>query len=353
MSFVDIIKVAKSYHGQKVLKDISISIQEGEFVTFLGPSGCGKSTLLRAVAGLNDIDAGTIMVAGKDITPLPPRDRRVGMVFQSYALFPNMNVYDNIAFGLKMEGIKKEEIRRQVAEMIGIVDLKGKEHQYPSQLSGGQQQRVALARALVKKPRILLLDEPLSALDAKIRRTLRNEIRSLQRKLNMTTIFVTHDQEEALTVSDRIFVMRQGEIEQAGTPHDIYTSPRTEFVARFIGHYNVWSGEDAAACFAGMDSKPGVLYAVRPEIIRLEAADEKADEPAALPTDANDGTSLIGTGTVAHATVLGNIIRFEVHAGNLRISVDMLHDAAVHALPSGSSVRLRVPRQELKELRSD
>lgn len=348
MSYVYINGVTKSYNGHKVLKDISLSIHEGEFVTFLGPSGCGKSTLLRAIAGLNDIDAGAIMVAGKDISMLPPKDRKVGMVFQSYALFPNMNVYDNIAFGLKMEGMKKEEIRQLVSDMIGTVDLRGKEEQYPHQLSGGQQQRVALARALVKKPRILLLDEPLSALDAKIRRTLRDEIRTLQRKLNMTTIFVTHDQEEALTVSDRIFVMKQGIIEQSGSSGEIYTSPRTEFVARFIGNYNVWSGEDVSDCFAATECKPGVSYAVRPEMIRLE----KIDQLSKQPTKAEGDNYLIGRGTIAFSTVLGNIIRFEVQANNLSVTVDLLHDGSVRSLQPGSSVQLRVPKEELKELAS-
>lgn len=340
MSFVEIRNVTKLYGKTKVLDEISLSIEEGEFITLLGPSGCGKSTLLRAIAGLNDIDGGTISIGGRDITNLPPRNRNVGMVFQSYALFPNMTVFDNIAFGLKMDGLSKREIAPLVEDMMGIIDMKGKENRYPSQLSGGQQQRVALARSLVKKPTVLLLDEPLSALDAKIRRTLRNEIRQIQKRLNMTTIFVTHDQEEALTISDRIYVMNQGIIEQSGTPHDIYTTPRTEFVAKFIGNYNVWSREDLRGVPLSGVPDQGEMFAVRPEAIRI------ATDPHRFVGE--EGSK--AEGEIKGITILGNIIRFEVKISGLSVNVDALHEQSVQSFNIGSRVVIFIPRDEWKSL---
>ncbi|CAN7594502.1 ABC transporter ATP-binding protein [Peribacillus frigoritolerans] len=210
MSYVTIEQVTKGYDNQLVLNNISLTLKKGEFATLLGQSGCGKSTLLRSIAGLEDVDVGRILIDGKDITDLSPRQREVGMVFQSYALFPNMNVFDNIAYGLKMKKVKN--LKSKVNNMIDMVDLIGKEESYPHQLSGGQQQRVALARALVMEPKVLLLDEPLSALDAKIRKSLQKELKRIQKELDITTIFVTHDQEEAMTMSDRIFVMNKDKL---------------------------------------------------------------------------------------------------------------------------------------------
>jgi putative spermidine/putrescine transport system ATP-binding protein len=339
MSFVNIRGVTKSFAQNKVLNQVSLSIAQGEFVTLLGPSGCGKSTLLRAVAGLNPIDEGTIEVGGKDITRLPPKNRNVGMVFQSYALFPNMTVYDNISFGLKMEGLKKEQIRPMVDEMLSIIDLKGKEDSYPNQLSGGQQQRVALARSLVKRPTVLLLDEPLSALDAKIRRSLRGEIRAIQQRLKMTTIFVTHDQEEALTISDRIFVMKNGEIEQVGTPNEIYTAPASEYVARFIGNYNVWSREQLQGRPVSGVPGHGEMFAVRPEAIRFAGQNEEA------------GTDDVeADGKVSLVTILGNVLRFEVDVAGLPVTVDMLSGQSIDHLGTGTPVRLLIPRSEWKNV---
>jgi putative spermidine/putrescine transport system ATP-binding protein len=341
MNFVEIRDMTKTYNNNKVLNQVSLSVAEGEFVTLLGPSGCGKSTLLRALAGLNDIDNGTITVGGKDITHLPPKRRNIGMVFQSYALFPNMTAYDNIAFGLKMEGLSKAEIRPLVEEMIALIDLKGKENSYPDQLSGGQQQRVALARSLVKKPAVLLLDEPLSALDAKIRRTIRTEIRHIQRRLKMTTIFVTHDQEEALTISDRIFVMNHGNIEQEGTPQEIYTSPRSEYVARFIGNYNVWSRDQLQGLpFEGVPNG-GEIFAVRPEAIVLADPEESSSA----------GELITAVGTITMTTVLGNVIRFEVNVAGLIVTVDTLHEQSVHKLRNGSFVKLFIPHTEWKSIK--
>jgi iron(III) transport system ATP-binding protein len=234
--------VNKSFGAFHALRDISLSIAEREFVCFLGPSGCGKTTLLRAIAGLDIQTTGRISQAGRDVSSLPPSARDVGIVFQSYALFPNLSVIDNVGYGLVSRGTAREARKARVRELLALVGLSEHGHKYPAQLSGGQQQRVALARALATSPGLLLLDEPLSALDAKVRQYLRGELRALQRKLGVTTIMVTHDQEEALTMADRIVVMNMGNIEQVGTPAEIYGQPKTPFVADFIGAMNFFKG---------------------------------------------------------------------------------------------------------------
>jgi iron(III) transport system ATP-binding protein len=230
--------IRKTFGAFTALEGIDLDIHKGEFVCFLGPSGCGKTTLLRIIAGLEVQSAGRIEQAGRDISRLPPAERDYGIVFQSYALFPNLTVADNVAYGLVNRKRPKAEVAGRVKELVSLVGLPGSEGKYPAQLSGGQQQRIALARALATKPGLLLLDEPLSALDAIVRVHLRQEIRSLQRKLGVTTIMVTHDQEEALSVADRIVVMNQGAIEQVGTPMQIYRDPATPFVADFVGRIN-------------------------------------------------------------------------------------------------------------------
>jgi iron(III) transport system ATP-binding protein len=230
--------IRKSFGTFEALKDIDLTIEKGEFVCFLGPSGCGKTTLLRIIAGLEAQTAGRIEQNGRDISSLPPAQRDYGIVFQSYALFPNLSVADNVAYGLVNRKLPRDQIRTRVAELLKLVGLPGSEDKHPAQLSGGQQQRIALARALATSPGLLLLDEPLSALDAIVRVHLRQEIRSLQRKLGVTTIMVTHDQEEALAVADRIVVMNQGVIEQVGTPLQVYRDPATLFVADFVGRIN-------------------------------------------------------------------------------------------------------------------
>jgi iron(III) transport system ATP-binding protein len=237
-AYLQIDSLWKAFGDFVALKDVSLSIKEGEFVCFLGPSGCGKTTLLRAVAGLDLQTRGTIRQAGKDISTLPPSKRDYGIVFQSYALFPNLTIEKNIAFGLENARRPKAEIASRVAELLALVGLSSQAKKYPAQLSGGQQQRIALARAIAVAPGLLLLDEPLSALDAKVRVHLRHEIKELQRKLGVTTIMVTHDQEEALSMADRIVVMNHGVIEQVGTPTEIYRHPKTLFVADFIGETN-------------------------------------------------------------------------------------------------------------------
>ena len=246
-AFLTIRGIAKAFDAFVALRDIDLSIRKGELVCFLGPSGCGKTTLLRIIAGLEVQSAGTIVQAGRDISRLPPIRRDYGIVFQSYALFPNLSVNANVAYGLVNERRGRAEIARRVAELLTLVGLPDSGAKYPAQLSGGQQQRVALARALATAPGLLLLDEPLSALDALERVRLRTEIRDLQRRLGVTTIMVTHDQEEALSVADRIVVMNQGVIEQIGTPEEIYRFPQSPFVADFVGKINVLRGHAAGA----------------------------------------------------------------------------------------------------------
>jgi iron(III) transport system ATP-binding protein len=237
--FLDLRRVRKEFGGFTALQGIDLGIRQGEFVCFLGPSGCGKTTLLRIIAGLETQTAGEIWQGGRDISRLPPAQRDYGIVFQSYALFPNLSVADNVAYGLVNRKVPRAQISKRVGELVKLVGLPGSEAKYPAQLSGGQQQRIALARALAASPGLLLLDEPLSALDALERVRLRSEIRALQQKLGVTTIMVTHDQEEALSVADRIVVMNQGAIEQVGTPMDIYREPASPFVADFVGKVNV------------------------------------------------------------------------------------------------------------------
>lgn len=226
MSFLRIEAVSKSFAANTVVKEFDLPVNKGEFISFLGPSGCGKTTVLRMVAGFETPSSGSIVIDGQDVTKLPPNRRRIGMVFQAYALFPNMNVFDNVAFGLKIAKKPKAEIHSRVMEMLKLIHLDHLAERYPYQMSGGQQQRVALARALAPKPQVLLLDEPLSALDAKIRVSLREEIRQIQRQLGITTVFVTHDQEEALSISDRIVVMNGGRADQIGTPRRSTIIPR-------------------------------------------------------------------------------------------------------------------------------
>ncbi|WP_445683305.1 ABC transporter ATP-binding protein [Sporosarcina sp. FSL W7-1349] len=263
MEFLSVKNVSKTFGNFTALNDINISIQKGEFVCLLGPSGCGKTTLLRLIAGLEEPNVGSqIVMDGKDITKLPPAKRDFGIVFQSYALFPNMTVFQNVAYGLKIKKLSKNDIREKVKEALSIVNLAHLMDRYPGQLSGGQQQRVALARALAISPSFLLLDEPLSALDAKVRVKLRMEIRGIQEKLGITTIMVTHDQEEALTMGDKIVVMNNASLEQVGTPQEIYENPATPFVADFIGTVNQFQGT-------------GSYVAIRPEHITISRQPKK------------------------------------------------------------------------------
>ncbi len=328
MSFVSVERLDKRYGNTEVFSDISFTVERGEFITLLGPSGCGKSTLLRAIAGLTPINAGTILLDGQNLAPLGPQKRDIGMVFQSYALFPNMNVEQNVAFGLRMQKVKGGESTRRVGEVLALVELGEFAGRYPHQLSGGQCQRVALARSLVTRPRLLLLDEPLSALDARIRKHLREQIRQIQRELGLTTIFVTHDQEEALTMSDRIFLMNKGRIVQSGDAQSLYTAPVDAFAAGFIGNYNLLDATQASAL---LQRPIHTRVAIRPEAIEL-------------------GTDGVLDGEIRSHSLLGNVIRYRVQARGVQLLVDVLNRTAADLLPDGHKVSLTIGPDALCEV---
>ena len=277
--------IAVSYDGEQVLKDFNLSIKDGEFVTLLGPSGCGKTTVLRTIAGFINPDEGDVLFEGKRINDVPPHKRTVNTIFQRYALFPHLNVFDNIAFGMRLKKKSEKEIKAKVDELLEMVSLKGMAHRGIGQLSGGQQQRIAIARALANEPKVLLLDEPLSALDLKLRKDMQTELKKIQKAVGITFVFVTHDQEEALSMSDTIVVMDGGDIQQIGTPTDIYNEPKNAFVADFIGESNILDGtmiedylvEVAGIRFKSLDSGFGKMapvdVVIRPEDIDMCPAD--------------------------------------------------------------------------------
>jgi len=293
-TLLSLVNLTKQFDGKKVLDSLNLEILDGEFLTLLGPSGCGKTTLLRMMAGFEHPDAGLITLAGQDLTHTPPEKRPLNTVFQNYALFPHMSVFDNVAYGLKMEKRPKNEIRDRVEEALAMVQLNDFARRKPHQLSGGQQQRVAIARAVIKRPKMLLLDEPLSALDYKLRRTMQVELKRLQRELGITFVFVTHDQEEALSMSDRVVVLKDGLIQQLGTPREVYERPANLFTARFVGETNFFPGRVEKADDDGSISvdvfglkrtfsKPDFSVAkgqalhvlLRPEDIRVLAPDDE------------------------------------------------------------------------------
>ncbi|RNM04603.1 ABC transporter ATP-binding protein [Dickeya undicola] len=329
MAYLDVINLNKHYGPTRVFQDIQFSADEGEFVTLLGPSGCGKSTLLRCLAGLTSVDSGQILLQGRDIVPLSPQQRDIGMVFQNYALFPNMTVEGNVAFGLKMQKLPASEIRARVADVLALVELGDYARRYPHQLSGGQCQRVALARSLVTRPRLLLLDEPLSALDARIRRHLREQIRRIQQELNLTAIFVTHDQEEALTLSDRIVLMNKGEIVQNGDAESLYTQPVSLFAAGFIGSYNLLSAEQAMRLTGGRFSSQ---VALRPESVLLCAPEQGL------------------AGEVVGHSLLGNVVRYRVRISEVELLVDVLNRSVADLHPTGSQVGVQIDLSALREV---
>jgi putative spermidine/putrescine transport system ATP-binding protein len=348
MSFLVLDSLQKSYGAQKVVQRFDLSVERGEFISFLGSSGCGKTTTLRMVAGFETPTAGSIRISGKDVTHLPPNQRKVGMVFQSYALFPNMTVAQNVAFGLKVAKKPEAEIRARVAEMLELIKLPKLADRYPYQMSGGQQQRVALARAIATKPQILLLDEPLSALDAKIRVSLRDDIRVLQRELGITTIYVTHDQEEALSMSDRIVVMSEGRMEQVGTPFEIYNHPATRFVASFVGHLNLLRGTvlDASAGRILIDGQ-SVTTAGSLNGAGQGAPLTVALRPEAVALNGGSGANRLN-GTIADVNFLGAIVRIRVQVGEHRISLDTFNNPASPPPSRGETVTLGFAASDLQ-----
>ena len=327
MAFLEIDNVSKSFGRTIAVNDFNLQVESGELVSFLGPSGCGKTTTLRMVAGFETPTTGAIRVNNQDITFKPPNQRNVGMVFQSYAIFPNMTVAGNIGFGLKVAKKSETEIQQRVEEMLELISMPGYGVRYPYQLSGGQQQRVALARALAIQPELLLLDEPLSALDAKIRVSLRSEIRAIQQKLGITAIYVTHDQEEALSLSDRVVVMEAGRMEQVGPPFEIYNFPKTTFVANFVGTLNSASAEvvdparglisvdgvqlESAQDLKAMKKGDKVRVAIRPERFNFVAQERKAN---------------VADCTIENITFLGSIVRIQVKIGDTKFYMDTFNN---------------------------
>lgn len=328
MSYLSIQGLHKSYGDTAIFSDINCKIAKGEFITLLGPSGCGKSTLLRCIAGLTGVNGGKIVLDGEDLVPVAPQKRGIGMVFQSYALFPNMTVQQNVAFGLRMQKVKGSDAEQRVKEALELVELNDFAGRYPQQLSGGQCQRVALARSLVTRPRLLLLDEPLSALDARIRKHLREQIRSIQQELGLTTIFVTHDQEEALVMSDRIVLMNAGKIVQSGDAETLYTAPVDAFAAGFIGNYNLL---DADAASRLLLRPVNSRVAIRPEAIQI----------------ASHGSI---EGQIRSHRLLGNVIRYRVEARGVELLVDVLNRSAADLHASGQRINLNIEDNAICEV---
>jgi putative spermidine/putrescine transport system ATP-binding protein len=348
MPFLEIDNVNKLFGKTAAVKDFNLQVEKGEFVSFLGPSGCGKTTTLRMVAGFETPTNGHIVIEGKDVTNKPPNQRGVGMVFQAYALFPNMTVAGNIGFGLKIAKKSPDEIKKRVGEMLDLIHMSDYGERYPYQLSGGQQQRVALARALALSPAILLLDEPLSALDAKIRVALRSEIRGIQQKLGITTIYVTHDQEEALSLSDRVVVMHNGRIEQVGSPFEIYNFPQTEFVANFVGTLNAVGAEvvdaasqtlsvdglqiQAADGVAGHRKGDKIMIAIRPERLSFASEQKKAN---------------IFDCKIENISFLGSIVRIQVLIGNNYFYMDTFNNPFLELPKIGAKEQVTCSREAI------
>jgi len=347
---VDIEGVNLSYGSNHVLKDVNLAIEPGEFFAFLGPSGCGKTTLLRLIAGFNQADTGHVRIGGKDITELPPWKRDVGMVFQSYALWPHMTVRRNVAFGLEERGVKRAEIERRVEAALGLVGLAHLAERRPSQLSGGQQQRVAVARTVAVEPKVLLLDEPLSNLDAKMRVQVRRELRDLQQRLGLTTIFVTHDQEEANSICDRIAVMNDGIVQQVGTPMELYERPANLFVAGFLGTANILKGRvigngadrsfeiDGGTRFpiaAGDRIPDGAALVFRPQHASLTDQAGLADGTLSLPC------------VIANREFLGASIRYGARISATEVAVDMPFQSGRELFEIGSEARLKLSPRSL------
>jgi len=325
MLFLELTNIYKRFGAVEAVQNFNLQVEKGEFISFLGPSGCGKTTTLRMVAGFEKPSSGQIKINNVDITHRAPNQRNVGMVFQSYALFPNMTVADNIGFGLKIAKTAKEEIKQRVANMLQLIHMPEFGARYPYQLSGGQQQRVALARALAIQPEVLLLDEPLSALDAKIRLELRAEIRRIQQELGITTIYVTHDQEEALSISDRIVVMSKGLIEQVGPPFEIYNYPQTAFVASFVGTLNQLPCMvvDAAAGRLAYNGQP--LTTTSPITARTGATVQVMLRPEELRFGPRLDENQL-TGQVETVTFLGAIVRVKISLNQTSLTVDALNE---------------------------
>jgi iron(III) transport system ATP-binding protein len=340
----DVVKIfaARGGSGEVTAVDhVSLEIEKGQLVTLLGPSGCGKTTTLRLIAGFEFPTSGTIWLDGKVINQEPPHKRDMSMVFQSYAIFPHLTVYENTAYGLNVQRRPKNEVRERVARVLDLVELTGLENRAPNQLSGGQQQRVALARALVMEPKVLLMDEPLSNLDAKLREQMRTEIRRIQRKLGITSVYVTHDQVEAMTLSDQIVIINQGRVEQIGTPTEVYRSPRTRFVADFIGRANFVEGivRSRQNGTLMLDALGTTLTAQAPERdLPLGSGATLIVRPEMMQVDPSQGQV---EGTVQRAAYLGNLVEYDVQVGGQLLAVVERDPRQLTIHSEGDLVRLR------------
>ncbi len=341
MALLELKGITAGYDKNVILKDFNLSVEKGDFVSLLGSSGCGKTTTLRLIAGFSEPMSGSIIFGGKDYTHVPLHKRNFGFVFQSYALFPHMTVFDNVAFGLKMRKMGREETTKRVMEMLRLVDLEGLEKRYPREMSGGQRQRVALARALVIRPDLLLFDEPLSNLDAKLRVKMRVEIRRLQQELGFTAIYVTHDQEECFAISDKVAIMNQGVIEQMDTPSEIFNHPKTEFIARFVGFENFFTltrdGEGGLTTENGVrfrvgSDRPGSAFkaCIRPDDVRLAGDDDT-------------GENLL-TGLVTVSTFLGKHTQLNVQTD---LGEMVVNTEEQKSIPGGTAVTLSLPGDKI------
>ena len=353
MTHLALSNISKQFAGSTAVQDFNLEVKKGEFVSFLGPSGCGKTTTLRMIAGFEVPTTGKVVLDDVEITDKAPNQRKVGMVFQAYALFPNMTVAQNIGFGMRIHREPELAIKERVTEMLALIHLEQKGNSYPAELSGGQQQRVALARALANRPQVLLLDEPLSALDAKIRVSLRAEIRSIQRKLGTTAIYVTHDQEEALSISDRIVVMSQGQMEQVGTPFEIYNFPQTAFVAGFVGTLNTTDAEvidpvkklikidgvqlETAEDLDGRQKGDKIRIAIRPERLDFVSVEKKAN---------------VLDCTIENITFLGSVVRIQVRVGSNRFNMDTFNNPFLELPKIGAKDQVTCSREAVLVLKN-
>lgn len=344
MSFVTVAGFAKAFGPTQVFADVELEVAEGSMCILLGPSGCGKTTLLRAIAGLERPDRGTLTIAGQDVTALPPEARGIAMTFQNYALFPNMTVRQNLAFGLQQKRLSRMQITDKVDAALALMELIPRADARPAALSGGQKQRAALARALVLEPRLLLLDEPLSALDAQIRKRLRDELKRLQRATGFTGILVTHDQEEALILGDQVAVMSAGRIVQAAPAREVYDRPATRFVAGFIGDFNLLEPQAIAQLF-GIETDRA--WAIHPEAIDLEAIDPEATDRAA---GSEPGPGLTTQAIVTDLRIHGPVLRTLVQAAGIELKVDVLNRSTLPVHRPGTAITLHIDPGQIREL---
>jgi spermidine/putrescine ABC transporter ATP-binding subunit len=349
--FLSLQDIVKSYGASPVLKGLSADIEKGELVTFIGPSGCGKSTLLRCIAGFTKVDSGKIVLDGEIINDKPPHKRGTGMVFQNYALFPHLSVENNVGYGLRVRRFPKKDIRKKVSELLELTQLKGLGKRSIDQLSGGQQQRVALARALSLDPKILLLDEPLSNLDANLRVTMRAEIKRIQKQLGLTVIFVTHDQEEAMSISERVLVISEGRLEQIGSPTDIYDRPATEFIAEFVGYVNFFEGQvreiDQKNELICVETDVGLIEVSRGEQ-DLKVGEQvklvvRPENLMVLPFDGVSRNNLLA-GEIINYLYTGSLVKYIVKVGNRRIIVDQFNPRKVGIFKIGQTIAMEVSK---------